>query len=129
MPAMGANPNGRVSVTVPIWVCPGSAIDASIGPDIGRLDVDADRLTDQVDRQHETGVCALTDQPPDDPCQRPVHDLDQHALVDERTRVVLELALDQADERAPISSSGIDARTPSNDTMLTTPEHFSTVSR
>src|SRR3954467_6108774 len=85
MPAIGATTNGDGSVTLPIFT--------SIGPDIRRVDVDADRLPNQVDRQDEPRFFALPQQPTDDTLQRTVNDFDHHPFADQRTRVEREVAL------------------------------------
>src|SRR5262245_35985270 len=54
MPAIGATTNGEVSWTEPIFVTgkssPGAA---SVGANVRGVHFDADRLADQIDRQHE----------------------------------------------------------------------------
>ena len=43
----------------------------SVGLDVGGVDFDADRLADQVDRQHEPRVGVLAHQPADDALSGP----------------------------------------------------------
>src|SRR5688572_29332970 len=98
MPAMGATTNGDERGTFPIfmpfdivirWVA------ASICADIRSVDLDADRLADQVDREHQTRVRSLANEPADDTLQRTVDDLDHRALPNQGTRIVGEVAFDQ----------------------------------
>src|SRR5579871_5881414 len=50
MPAIGATANGEGRVTAPIFIV--NSVN-SVQLDVGGVDFDAHRLTDQVDRQHE----------------------------------------------------------------------------
>src|SRR4051812_5823199 len=85
IPAIGATTNGDGSVTLPIFT--------SIGPDICRVHVDADRLSDQVDRQHEPRFVAFPQQPTSDALQRAVNHFDHHPFADQRTGIEREVAL------------------------------------
>src|SRR4051794_18501975 len=111
IPAIGAMAKGDGRLTEPIFidVLPGrpknaekfifsaisacSAVPVSICLHVRRVDLDADRLANEVHRQHE--ACfrrVLANQPTDDTAQRTVNDLDHHPFMDQRTRVVLQLA-------------------------------------
>src|SRR5687768_1912315 len=87
MPAIGATTNGEARLTLPIFT--------SVGSHIGGIDFDADRLANQVYRQHETCMGALANEAADDPLQRSVRNLDHHPLADHRAGIVGELALDE----------------------------------
>ena len=66
------------------------------GFDVRRVDFDADRLADQIHRQHEPRLLrVLAHQPADDAAQRAVHDFDHHAFLNHRAGIVLQLAADQ----------------------------------
>src|SRR5262249_27298432 len=89
MPAMGASAKGDARSTVPIFI-------RLIGFHIRGIDFDADGLADQINRQHEARLRGVfAHQAPDDALERTVHDFDHHAFVNERTRIVLQLAADQ----------------------------------
>ena len=62
---------------------------------IRRVDLDAHGLTDEIDRQHEPRVRALSHETSDDTFERAGFDLHHHALLDERARVECEFALDE----------------------------------
>src|SRR5688572_4323531 len=87
IPAIGETTNGESRSTDPIFI--------SGWPDIGCIHFDAHGLADEVDGQDETGVHALANQPADDAAERPGHHLHHLAFLDERVRVVGELALDK----------------------------------
>src|SRR5262245_29219726 len=89
IPAIGATTNGDVSSTEPIFM------SRSIGTDVGSIDLDADRLTNQIHRQHETRFLALPNQAANHASQRTVHDFDNHPFSNHRTRIVREIALDE----------------------------------
>ena len=69
---------------------------SSVRSHISSVDFHRHALADQLDRQHEARVRALSHQPPNDAAQGTVDDFDQHALLDERTRVEQKIGLNQA---------------------------------
>src|SRR5438552_251791 len=61
-----------------------------------RVDVDADGLPDQIDRQHEASARrVLAHEPPDDASERTMHHFHERPLANQRTRIVLQLARDE----------------------------------
>src|ERR1700730_9003605 len=69
--------------------------ESSVRLYIGGIDFPRDALPNQIHREHEAGLLrVLAKQASDDTTQRPVSDLDYHALVDHRTGIVLQLAAD-----------------------------------
>src|SRR5262245_28608989 len=89
MPAIGATTNGDGSSIDPIFMA------GSVGPDVGGIDFNADGLSDEIHRQHQTSLVVLAHQASNDSGQRTVYDLDHHAFPNHRTRIVCEVALHQ----------------------------------
>src|SRR5918995_4911010 len=87
MPAIGAMPSGGASAMEPIFM--------SVWLHVRRVHLDADGLSNEIDREHEPRMRPLANQAPEHPLQRPVHHLDHRALLNEGARVVLQLARDQ----------------------------------
>src|SRR5262245_53409651 len=86
IPAIGATAKGVGRSTVPMLV----------GFDVGGIDFHRDSLADQVHGQDEPrAALVFTHQPSNNASQWAVDDLDHHAFVDQRARVVLQLAVDQ----------------------------------
>src|SRR5829696_6538153 len=63
---------------------------------IRSVDFHADRLTDQIDREHQPRMSGLAYEPPGHALQRSGNHFDHLALTNERARVVLQLAFDEA---------------------------------
>src|SRR5688572_16743915 len=97
MPAIGASANGSASVTFPTRTFRTSPTSRTllVRSHIRRIDFDADRLADEIHRQHQTRVRSLAHQPPDHPLQRTVRHFHHHPLTDQGTRIELQVALDQ----------------------------------
>src|SRR6266849_2713756 len=91
MPAIGARPNAGARLIEPIFI----AHFALVRLDIRRVDFDADRLADQIDREDEARVRTLAHQPPHHSLQRTVGYFNHHAFANQRTRIELEVALHQ----------------------------------
>src|SRR5829696_7886145 len=89
MPAIGASANGCDSVILPIFIV------RSVRLHIGRIDFDADRLADEVHREHEARMRPLADQPAHHSLERTVRHFDHHPFADQRTGIELEIAVDQ----------------------------------
>src|SRR5471032_1806125 len=90
IPAIGAMAKGDCRFTEPIFM------NCSVRFHVRRVDFDADRLADQVHREHEPRLQrVLAHQPSDDAAQRAVRHLDHHPLVNHGARVVLQLAADE----------------------------------
>src|SRR5688572_19854879 len=89
MPAIGATTSGDARVTFPILTSlPAHLPNCLVGLDVRRVHFDADRLTDQVHREHQPRLVVLARQPPRHPLERSVRHLDHHAFANERARVV-----------------------------------------
>src|SRR2546426_1742466 len=83
IPAIGAMANGDGSLTEPIRM--------SVGLHVGGVHLDADRLADQVHREHEPRLRSVfSREPAHDALQRTVRHFDHHALVNHRTRIELQ---------------------------------------
>src|SRR5688500_10484757 len=98
MPAIGATTNGDERATFPIfmeceirWV----SDEHSICADVSRVDFDADRLADEIDREDQPGVRTFANQTADDTLERPVRNLHHLALVNQRAGIVGEVAFDK----------------------------------
>src|SRR5262245_45800219 len=90
MPAIGATANGDGRATGPIFIV------RSVRLDVGRVDLDAHGLADQIHGQHQPRLRGVfLQQPADDAAQRAVGDFDHHAFADQRAGIVLQLAADQ----------------------------------
>ena len=76
---------------------------SSVRSHVGGIDLDADALTDQVDAQHESRARALAHQPADDAAQRPPLHFNEHAFMNERARVVAQLARDERAQTLDLS--------------------------
>lgn len=63
--------------------------------DIGRIDLDAHRLADEIDRQDESSARVLPHQTSNHALQRSVNYLDDHAFLDEGAWIVLKIGLDE----------------------------------
>src|SRR3954451_18255263 len=81
--------------TLPIFI-------ASIRSHIGSVDLDAHRLADEIDREHQAGMRALAHQPAKHALQRTVRHLHHHPLVNQRTGIELEIALHQPADRVDL---------------------------
>src|SRR6478735_4125453 len=86
MPAIGASANGCSRSIRPIL-----RVIGSVGLDVRGVHFHADRLSDQVDRQHQPRVRTLSHQPPDHALQRPMDDLDHHPFANQRTGIELQI--------------------------------------
>ena len=64
--------------------------------DVCRVDFHADPLPDEIDSKDEARMGALPHETADNAFQRAVPDLDHHAFSNERARVELQVAFDQA---------------------------------
>src|SRR6187200_3282442 len=62
---------------------------------VGRVDLHADGLPDEIDREHEAGLRPLPGQATDDAFERAVRHLDHRAGLDHRARIVGERAFDE----------------------------------
>ena len=100
----------------------------SVGPDVRRVDFDTDRLTNQIDRQHQPRLVVLPQQPADDAAERPVDHFDHHAFMNHRTGIEREIAFDELADAVDFVL-GNRRRLALDEMMLTTPVHFSTGSR
>src|SRR4051812_31293144 len=92
IPAIGATTNGDSSETVPIFT---KESIGSIGSDIGRIDLNAHSLSNQVDREHESGMRTLANETADDTRQSAVDHFDHHAFVYEGAGIVLKFTRDE----------------------------------
>src|SRR5947207_5556531 len=91
IPAIGAIANGDGKLTGPIFM-----MWYSVGLDVGGVHFDADRLPDEIDREHEPRLRrVLPRQPSDDALQRTVDDFHHHPFVNHGTGIKLQLAGDQ----------------------------------
>src|SRR5215471_8184100 len=64
--------------------------------DVRRVDLHAQRLADQIHREHDGRADGVfPDQPADDAAERPVDDFDHRALADERTGIALDRVGDE----------------------------------
>src|SRR5262245_31685822 len=96
MPAIGATAYGDVSSTEPIFMESFDPARRLVRLHVRRVDFDAHRLADEIHRQHEPRLeRVLAHQPADHAAQRSVNDFDHHALTNERTRIVLQVAADE----------------------------------
>src|SRR5687768_12757360 len=73
MPAMGAMPSGGARAMEPIFM--------SVRLHVRRVHLDADGLSNEIDRQDEARMRPLANEASEYPFQRPVHHLDHRALV------------------------------------------------
>src|SRR6185503_8521162 len=94
MPAIGASANGWSRLTAPIFM--------SVRFHVGGVHLDAHRLADQVDRENQPRVRSLAHQPPDHSLERAVRDFHHHPFPDQRTRIELQIALDQPPDRVDL---------------------------
>src|SRR6185503_12821912 len=76
MPAIGASANGGARLTLPIFM-------RSIFLHVGRVHLDAHRLSDEIDGEHQSCVRALAGQPSDHTFQRAVGHLDHGPLANQ----------------------------------------------
>src|SRR5688572_27875536 len=67
MPAIGASANGCDRLIFPIFTL--------VSPDVRGIHFDADRLADEIDRQHQARVRSLADEASDHALERPVRHL------------------------------------------------------
>src|SRR6185503_6597611 len=110
MPAIGASAKGGVRSMRPIFIStanlrlpkhfwhpwhPWHWRHSLIRLHVRRIDLDADRLTDEVHRKNQAGVRTLPQQPADDAPERAVDDLDHHPFVNQRTGIELKIRLNQ----------------------------------
>src|SRR5436190_15975568 len=85
IPAIGATANGDANSTEPIFMESVDPARRSVCLHIRRVDFDADGLADEIHRQHQSRLeRILAHQTAHDAAQRPVNDLDHHALANER---------------------------------------------
>ena len=68
----------------------------SVRAHVGRVDLGAHGLPDQIDRQHESRMRALANQATHDAPEWPVHHFDSGTLGDQRARIVLQLTLHES---------------------------------
>src|SRR5690242_19284991 len=64
-------------------------------PDVGRVDVDADRLADEINGEHEPRLVVLPHQPAGHALQRSVYDFDESAFLNQGTGIECEAGLHQ----------------------------------
>src|SRR5687767_9869572 len=102
IPAIGATTNGEGRLTLPIFMDLWRVSTGRVPPDVplvrsnvGSIDLDAHRLSDQIDGQDQPRLVVLTHEPAVDSLERAVDDFDHHPFADHRARVIRQVGFDK----------------------------------